>query len=1053
MLSPWNQKKRPDSPFTPGLPAGAGSPVVRAVHTTIAGRARYKVQGLYRCDPLKTLLEAHLSENRWIVSFSANVLTGNILVQYKPETSFREIAALIEALVTEHLQRQPASATNSGRPLLPANGSCSIGYEKKNNEVSRRKLRELVVHAEEQEEEPWHLMESGRVAAFFNTSAATGLPESSLQEYFRKYGPNLLPESVPRSGLSILLDQVKSLPVLLLTASATLSLVTGGVADAVVIMAVVAINATIGYVTESQAEMTINSLKRLVRPAALVIRDGKPREIKGEEVVPGDLLVLRPGSYIAADSRIVESHYLSIDESALTGESLPVAKSPAPLGKRDIPLADRINMAYMGTLVTGGQGLAIAVGTGKFTEIGKVQALVGAAKAPKTPMEKQLDRIGNQLVLISGGVCGVVFMVGLLRGYGVLQMLRSSISLAVAAIPEGLPTVATTILALGIRDMRKHKVLIRHLDAVETLGSVQTICLDKTGTLTFNRMSVVAVNTGMKEIKAQDGLFTAGAEAVNPFACEELLRLIQISVLCNEAVVEMRNGDWLLRGSSTENALVHLAITAGIDVTRLREQYPLLRMTHRSETRNYMITMHGISESAAPPLAPEEGGAGNQPRLIAVKGSPLEVLAMCSWHLKDGEQLPLTSADRLAIELANERMAGESLRVLGAAFILIAEESGQGRELGLTWLGLIGMADPVKPGVKELIGVFHRAGIDTLMITGDQVPTAYAIGKELNLSKEIPLEIFDSTHLQEMDPDLLAAFAQRMHVFARVSPAQKLQIVQALQKGGRVVAMTGDGINDSPALKAADIGIAMGTAGTDVAREVADVVLEDDNLETMIIAISHGRTIYSNIRKSVRFLLATNLSEIMVMFTAIAGGMGQPLNAMQLLWINLLSDIFPGLALALEQPEPDVLNHPPRDPQQAIITDADLRRISLEGGAITAGAMGAFGYGLLRYGAGARAGTLAFMGLTSAQLLHALSCRSETASCFGTAELPPNRYLTWALGGSFALQACTLAVPGLRGLLGITPITLTDGLVIGGSAVLPLIVNEASKQAKSGAHP
>lgn len=1053
MPSLWTQQNRPVSPFKPGLPAGEGSPVVQAVHTAVAGRTRYKVRGLYRCTALKTVLESALSENGEIITFTANLLTGNVLVHHTPETSFREIAALIEGLVAEYHQRQPDHPADRGNPHTAATRENKLGYERKNNRESRRKLRKLVVNAEQQEEEPWHLMESDRVAAFFSTSVAAGLPEASLQEYLRKYGPNLLPESVPRSGFSIFVDQLKSLPVLLLTASAALSVFTGGVADAVVIMAVVGINAAIGYVTESQAEMTINSLKRLVRPTALVIRDGKPREIKGEEVVPGDLLVLRPGSYVAADCRIVESHYLTIDESALTGESMPVVKYPQPLAKRDIPLADRINMAYMGTLVTGGQGLSIAVGTGKYTEIGRVQALVGEAEAPKTPMEKQLDRLGNQLVLISGGGCGVVFLVGLARGYGLLQMLRSSVSLAVAAIPEGLPAVATTTLALGIREMRRHKVLIRHLDAVETLGCVQTICLDKTGTLTFNRMSVVAVTTATREMTVRDGVFAAGAGVVDPYACEELLRLIHVSALCNETEVEMRRGDYILRGSSTENALVHLAITSGIDVNMLRARYPLQRITHRSESRNYMITLHGVSGPDTPPLFPEESGAGKPLWLVAVKGSPLEVLAMCGWHLRDGERLPMTDADRLAIELANERMAGESLRVLGAACYVSAEESGQESAHGFTWLGLVGMADPVKPRVKELVGMFHGAGIDTLMITGDQVPTAYAIGKELQLSKDIPLEIFDSTHLQEMDPELLAAFAQRVHVFARVSPAQKLQIVQALQKRGRVVAMTGDGINDSPALKAADIGIAMGSAGTDVAREVADVVLEDDNLETMIIAISHGRTIYGNIRKSVHFLLATNLSEIMVMFTAIAGGMGQPLNAMQLLWINLLSDIFPGLALALEQPEPDVLDRPPRDPREAIITDKDLRRISLEGGTITAGAMGAYGYGLMRYGMGPRAGTLAFMSLTSAQLLHAFSCRSETVGMFGSTTLPPNRYLKWALGGSFALQACTLAVPGLRGLLGIAPITLMDGLVIGGSAVLPLVVNEATKHAKSGEAP
>src|SRR5208283_4480440 len=341
-------------------------------------------------------------------------------------------------------------------------------------------------------------------------------------------------------------------------------------------------------------------------------------------------------------------------------------------------------------------------------------------------------------------------------------------------------------------------------------------------------------------------------------------------------------------------------------------------------------------------------------------------------------------------------------------------------------------------GVRELIGVFHRAGIETVMITGDQTPTAYAIGNELDLSNGEQLEILDSTHLNDIEPDVMKALAERVHVFARVSPAHKLQIVQALQSAGKVVAMTGDGINDGPALKAADIGIAMGHAGTDVAREVADIVLEDDNLETMIIAISHGRTIYNNIRKSVHFLLATNLSEIMVMFTAIAAGLGQPLNAMQLLWINLISDIFPGLALALEQPEPDVLRKPPRNPEHPIIMFSDFKRIGFESAMISAAALGAYGYGLSRYGRGAQAGTLAFMSLATSQLLHAVSCRSEDHSMFDKERLPSNRYLDVALGGSVALQALTLAVPGLRGLLGTTAINFTDALVIGGSSVLPL---------------
>lgn len=1031
-------------PSEAGLYPTEKGPAVRVIHSSVKGRARYSVNALYRSETLAKHLESRLSQVGSIDSFKVNIITGNVLVLFSPEETCQTISLLVEGIVAEYPGTSEYGAVPDGKDTHVRNGKPR--YSKKGNDrVSRRTLRKLVVHAEEQAEETWHLLPGDKVAEFFGSSSSIGLSATSVEEHFKKFGPNLLSESVPRSGFSILVDQFKSVPVYLLTASAVLSVITGGVADAVVIMAVVAINAAIGYVTESQSEMTINSLKRLVRPTADVIRDGRTLQIKAENVVPGDLLILRPGSYVTADSRIVESHHLNIDESALTGESLPVVKTTEALAKRDIPLADRYNMAYMGTLVTGGQGLAVAVGTGRFTEIGRIQTLVGEAEAPKTPMEKQLETIGNQLVVISGGICGVVFIVGLLRGYGLLQMLRSAISLAVAAIPEGLPAVATTILAMGIRDMKERKVLIRRLDAVETLGSVQTICLDKTGTLTFNRMSVVAIYAGTKEIRVREGIFSHEEKPVNPFTDGELRQLIRLCVLCNESELVMENGRYTINGSSTENALLHLAVTSGFNVAEIRAIHPLLGITHRAEARNFMITRHGIKEPVD--IRQWAGSAGSAAgSLVAVKGNPQELLGLCEWFMKDGVDLPLTDNDRFAIELANERMAGESLRVLGVACCIT--EEGTEKEKGFIWIGLVGMADPVRPGVRELIGAFHHAGVNTLMITGDQVPTAYSIGRTLNLSNGAPLEIFDSSRLQDMDPGLLTAFAEKVQVFARVSPAQKLQIVQALQRGGKVVAMTGDGINDSPALKAADIGIAMGSTGTDVAREVADVVLEDDNLETMIIAISHGRTIYSNIRKSVHYLLATNLTEIMVMFAAIAGGLGQPLNTMQLLWINLISDIFPGLSLALELPEPDVLDHPPRDPREPIITNAHLKRIAVEGATISAGALGAYGYGLVRYGMGPRAGTIAFMSLTAAQLQHTLSCRSESVSIFDQRKLPPNRYLKWAMGGSFALQALTMVVPGLRSLLGITPISLLDSVVIGGSAVLPFIVNEATKQAK-----
>ncbi len=1024
--------------------------LVQPLHTTVRGRGRYRVRGLYRSEPLRKYLEVCLSGEKGIGYASGNSLTGSFFVRFNSDNTHSSIAASIERLVREFpgdapgadpLTSRRADRDPPGDPVPSAPPRAGNSGEK--GLPSRRKLRKQIVQAEEQEAGPWHRMEGDQVASLLETSRRSGLSLETVSARLRRFGPNLLPESVPRSGLSILVGQIASLPVALLGVAACVSLATGGLADAVVILGVVAINAAIGYTTESQAERTIHALKRLVRPSALVIREGILQEIQGEEVAVGDLLVLKPGSYIPADGRLIETTRLSVDESTLTGESMPVVKSPEPLppppdGERgEVPLADRTNMVYMGTLVTGGQGIAVVVGTGGATEIGKIQRLVGEARSPETPMERQLDQMGRQMVLIGLAVCGGVFVIGLLRGYGMLQMFKTSIFLAVAAVPEGLPTVATTTLALGLRHMRKYHVLIRRLDAVETLGSVQTLCLDKTGTITRNRMSVAVLHAGGNRFHLKEGAFLGERGLVRPEDAAELLRLIQVSVLCNETEIGRQEGEYVLRGSSTEAALVSMALDSGMDVERLRKERPLRKLNHRSENWNMMSTLHDLPEEA------REGGD----RLIALKGSPLEVLSLCRRHMKDGEILPLSEEYRLHIEIENERMAGEALRVLGTAYGIVPEGGPEGRgQDDLIWLGLVGMADPVRDGVRELMERFHRAGIDTVMITGDQSPTAYAIGKSLNLSRGESLEILDSTQIGRIDPEVLQALASKVHVFARVSPAHKLQIVQALQKAGKVVAMTGDGVNDGPALKAADIGIAMGHTGTDVARDVADVVLENDQLETMILAVRQGRTIYGNIRKSVRFLLTTNLSEILVMFTAIAGGLGQPLNAMQLLWINLVSDIFPGLALALEPAEPDVLDRPPRNPGDPIVRDSDFRRIGAESAVLSAGALGAYGYGLMRYGPGAAAGTLAFMSLTAGQLLHAFSCRSEEHRILGPSDRPSNRYLQGAVAGSLALQGTALFIPGLRSLLGIAPISLLDGLVIGGGAVLPLLVNEITQK-------
>jgi P-type Ca2+ transporter type 2C len=997
-------------------------PLVTAIHTAVRGRARYQVLGLQGSIGLKHDLEGRLATEVGIRSICASATSGNVLVLFEPTQTVAAIATLIQQMVTGFRDR--------GRFSRSTNTPMNSDPQPPRTEG---KLPTSTPTDLDRQAEAWHLVETERILTNLQTSADSGLSDAAVRSNLQQYGLNLLPESTPRSKIGMFLDQFKSLPVGLLAVAAGVSVATGGLVDAMVIMGVVTINAAIGFATENQSDRIIRSLKQLVKPSAVVIRAGKLQEVSAEEIALGDLLVLRPGTYIAADARAIEAKRLSVDESALTGESLPVAKTSNVLTAPDLPLADRVNMVYAGTLVTGGQGLAVVVATGKFTEMGRIQTLVGTAIVPETPMQRQLDRAGSQLMLISSGVCGVVFGIGLLRGYGVLEMLKSSISLAVAAVPEGLPTIATTTLALGIRDMRKQKVLIRRLDAVEALGSMQSLCLDKTGTLTENIMSVVEVRLDNYRIQIQGGeCVLKGGEILHLDGCEHLQKLLQVVVLCNECEIDGTGVRPSIHGSATESALMMLAIDIGVDVVSLRQSYPLLNIQHRSEERNFMLTLHENS---------------HEQKFIAVKGNPIEVLSLCDWQLVDGQIAPLTDEQRQIAEIENERMAGKALRVLGIAYGQTEAATGSGERL--VWLGLVGMADPIRQGVKAVVATFHQAGIDTIMITGDQSPTAYAIGKELNLSRGEQLQILDSTDLTNVDPEAIKSLCQSVHVFARISPANKLQIVQGLQRSGRIVAMTGDGINDAPALKAAEVGIAMGNTGTDVAREVADVVLEDDNLATMAIAISQGRTIYSNIQKSVHFLLSTNMSEIIVMFAGTALGIGQPLNAMQLLWLNLVTDIFPGLALGLEPPEPEIMTQPPRDPTEPIVGAADFRRIAIEATTLSASTLSAYGYGISRYGIGARASTIGFMSLTFAQLLHALSCRSQKRTVFSPQRLPPNQYLTLALGGSMTLQLLAAAIPGLRQLLKIAPISPLDLAVIAASALMPLLVNEATKPEES----
>lgn len=1009
--------------------------MIEAIHTAVEGRARFRVAGLYRSEALKQFLEqqALRANGNGIKTVAANPLTGNALIHFDSGLQAEAVRQWLAQVVAEFQQSQGATmakAPGTG-PTRPAAEARPAVPSQRDPQRAGNSLGSFAV----QPSQPWHTLETEAVLAAWGTSATTGLTAASVAERQARFGPNAFPETRVRSHWEMFLDQFKSLPVALLGGAAGISVLTGGLLDAVLIMGVVVANAYLAYKTESAAETTIRSLKNLVKPTAEVLREGSLQEVAVEEVVPGDLLALKPGTYIAADCRLLTADRLSVDEAALTGESLPVNKDVQPLPEANVPLADRVNMVYRGTMVTGGQGLAVVVATGPWTELGQLQAMVEAAETPVTPLEQQLDRVGNELVLLGCAVCGLVFGVGLLRGIAFLQMLHTAVSLAAAAVPEGLPTVATTTLAVGVKKMEQHQVLIRRLEAVETLGCLQTICMDKTGTITKNEMTVVRLFAGMRSLAVDQGDLEEFADLISHGAEHELPWLLRVASLCNETEIHHQDGRQVLSGSATEKALVQLAVNYGVDVSALQQQYPLIRISHRSELRPFMTTYHQLNSGET---------------LVALKGSPLDVLAMCDWHLKDGQRLALNVQDRLAIELENDRLASDSLRVLGVAYAVNGPAGLNNQEdhpeRGFTWLGLTGMADPIREGVREMIRDFHRAGIQTIMITGDQSATAYAIGKALNISEGRPLEILDSTHLETLDHETITALAQRVHIFARVSPAHKLQIVQALQGAGRVVGMTGDGINDGPALKAAAVGIAMGESGTDIAREVADVVLKKDNMGDLIIAIQDGRTTYSNIKKAVHFFISSNVSEIAVTFIALAAGLGSPLTTMQLLWINLVSDIFPGLALTQEPPEPDVLDRPPRPADEPIFTPAEYWRIAQESATLTAATLGSYGYGLARYGMGLQASTMAFNTLVISQLLHTFSCRSDQQSIFaGT--LPSNPLLNVAVLGSIALQVVAILVPGLRAILGMAPIGLVDAAVIAGTSVLPLLLNEVTKPA------
>jgi Ca2+-transporting ATPase len=1021
----------------------------RVVHSAVTGRIRVHCGAIRRAPRVAAALEVLLLGEALVKGASASALTGNVLIHYAAGTPQGAVLDLLNACLQE-ARAQGAPAPPAGPPSAEADREGSL--ERARLVVAHhldRVARGLPIsapwrHARTEPldlpERPapdvhsWHCLGADETLELLRTTRH-GLASAIVDERLRQYGENRLREVKVRSVGRVIAEQFKSIPVALLAGSAILSVATGGIADAVVILGVVAANAAIGAYTEHRSEKTVTALTRFEQGPITAIRDEKAMPIAVTQLVPGDVIAVSRGDIVPADARLLDARDLTVDESALTGESVPVGKSVAPLGDRYIPLADRVNMLYRGTIVTGGTGLAVIVATGVRTEVGSVQTLVTQATQPETPLQRQLRVLGSELLVATGVVAGGVVLIGVLRGYRLVDILRTAISLAVAAVPEGLPTVATTTLAAGVRRLHGRGLLVRRLDAIETLGAIQVIGLDKTGTITTNKMAVDSVWTSGKRYRPDPhrGLAPDDDTGQAVYPASDLEWILRIGVLCSDADVHRLDDELVVDGSPTEAALVRLAIAANRDPIQMRTVYPLLTKQARAEGRMYMATLH---------RAP----AG---RLVALKGRPDQVLARCT-HIQDNDQRRAIGADdRAAIASENETMAGAGLRVLafamaeGASIDLDAAEP-------LTWLGLVGISDPPRPEIRELISGFYRAGVRPVMITGDQSATACNIARAIGLGAGRELQVLDSTTMAGIPPDLLSALVSRVDVFSRVSPSHKLTVIRALQGAGVVVAMTGDGINDGPALRAADVGIALGKSGTDVARETADIVLVDDRLDSLLAALAEGRTIGDDIQKAVHFVVATNVSEVLTTLSAVAFGLPAPLTPRQLLWINLLTDVFPELALAVDPAETDVLSRPPRPAHAPLVSRSEYSRIGADAGIMSLAALASYLVGLRR--GGGVSSTMAFVTLTVAQLLHAIGARSSGLSLLAGRHLPHNMYMAPAVGAGMALQLAAGVAAPIRQLMGAGSLSLGDAAFAWGMAGASFTATETLKLVRHHLH-
>ena len=858
----------------------------------------------------------------------------------------------------------------------------------------------------------WHTYKINDVVKNFRTNIENGLSDEAVKIRKEEYGENKL-KNKPEEGLFMrFIKQFNDFMIIILIIASIISAVVSYMQgendyiDSIIIIAIVMLNAIMGLVQEAKAEKSIEALKQMTPQIAKVIRNKKTIEIHAEELVPGDIIILEAGNYIPADCRIIENYNLKIEESSLTGETIPVDKDCSSIFPKNAPIGDLLNMAFMATIVVNGHGKAIVTETGMNTRVGKIANMIIEDEAPETPIQRKLAEVGKVLGIVCLAICAIVFLIGVVKNIDPVEMFMTSVGLAVAAIPEGLPAIVTIMLSIGVTKMAKKNSIIRKLPAVETLGSSSVICSDKTGTLTQNKMKVV-------EIESYNKHFT-----------------IELATMCTDCNINYENGKKQVIGEPTEVAIVE----KGLEINKNKEElYKTMQRINEipfDSSRKLMTTIHKL---------------GNKYRIIT-KGAPDVLISACNKIDINGKINNLSISEKKRIELQNLNMANNALRVIAVGYLdveaLPSKITSEIIEKNLIFVGLIGMIDPPREGVKEAVATCKKAGIKTVMITGDHIATAKAIAKELGI-----LNLGDKTitgiELDKMTQVQLENNIKSYSVFARVTPEHKVRIVKAWQKTGAVVAMTGDGVNDSPALKNSDIGIAMGKNGTDVAKNASDMILADDNFVTIVEAVKYGRNIYDNIRKAIHFLIATNIGEIVTIFIGLLLGLKSPLLAIQLLWINLVTDSLPAIALGLEPAEKDIMNRKPQDSKKGIFADGLWNKIIIEG--IMIGMLTLFSFSLGNSIYGIDVGrTMAFVSLGMLELIHCFNIKSEK-SIFEI-NIFENKFLICSFVVGTILQVGVVVIPVLAEIFKLVPLTSTQWIYTIAISCLPIPVIELQKK-------